>query len=525
MILRKPYALLIKHFKLIHIIISVFMAYLIYKTNNVYKFFNAYVKSGWLSLNETELASYIGPLIYWSIAIIIILSIIVFILMKFKNKPKLYYLLTPIIYMLILILFIITNSTMTTALTDVINPVTRRILRDLLLLSMGIQFGFVIFSMFRAIGFDIKKFNFKQDIADLQIEELDNEEIEVNIEIDKHKIKRSINRKIRNSKYIFLENKFILYLIISIFIVLISLSFIFNRFIINPTYKEGEIVELTGYNFIVNKSYITNKDYQGNIINKNNKYILVDLSIINKIVDNTFNIDKLTLLINDTSYLPVTNIYQNFLDLGNGYKDQKLGTNNPNNYYVVFKIPNTVKINKAVLRYLNKIEYDKNNNEIYKYKKIKLNLIDDDNIINIDKNLGEKTIINDNSIKINEYSLNEEFNYNYKLCVSSSNCTNNSKYVVPKSNNTTILRLVVDGELKSSVNSSIKNMSHYFSTFGSIKYVKDGKTYRQKKLNNLVSNTFNGKEILLEVTNEVKNVDKLNFEITHRNIKYSFKLK
>ena len=83
------------------------MSYLIYKTNNVYKFFNSYVKAGWMSLNETELAGYIGPFIYFSIILIIVLAIIVFILMRFKNKPRLYYLLTPITYFLISILFIV----------------------------------------------------------------------------------------------------------------------------------------------------------------------------------------------------------------------------------------------------------------------------------------------------------------------------------------------------------------------------------------------------------------------------------
>ncbi len=525
MVFRKPYALLIKHFKFIHLIISIFMSYLIYKTNNIYKFFNSYVKAGWMSLNEAELAGYIGPLIYFSITLIIFLAIIVYVLMRFKNKPRLYYLLTPITYFMVLILFIVTNSTMSVAINDVVNPVNTRVLRDLMLIAMGVQFVFVIFSVLRAIGFDVKKFNFKQDIADLQIEELDNEEVEVNIEVDKYKLGRKVKRRVRNYKYIYQENKFIVYLITGLVLGGFVLSFILNTFVLNPTHKEGKTIELNGYNLIVNKSYITNKDYLGNEISKSNKYILVDLSVINRITDNTFDIDKLSLLINGTSYSPSTNIYTDFIDLGNGYKEQKLSTNNINRYYVVFKIPNDVNTRKVILRYLNKVEYDKNNNEVYKYKKIRLNLINDESITTIDKNLGDETNINGNSVKINEYSINDSFNYSYKLCSSKNNCSDNSNYVVSKSNSTTILRLVVDGKLSNSVNSSIKNMSHYFSTFGSLTYVKDGKTYRQKKLNNLVSNTFNGKEILLEVTNEVKNAESINLELRIRNTNYKFKLK
>ena len=68
------------------------MAYLMYKMVNLYKFFNGYVLSGWSSINADEIAGYIGPLIYISIAIIIALALIVFFLMRFKNKPRLYYL-------------------------------------------------------------------------------------------------------------------------------------------------------------------------------------------------------------------------------------------------------------------------------------------------------------------------------------------------------------------------------------------------------------------------------------------------
>ena len=39
MIIRKPYAFLIKYFKVIHITLFVFMTYLLFKTRNIYIFF------------------------------------------------------------------------------------------------------------------------------------------------------------------------------------------------------------------------------------------------------------------------------------------------------------------------------------------------------------------------------------------------------------------------------------------------------------------------------------------------------
>lgn len=525
MVLRKPYALLIKYFKLIHLIISIFMIYLVYKTNNIYNFFNSYVKSGWMSLTENELMGYIGPFIYISVVLIIVLSIIVYVLMKFKNKPRLYYLLTPITYFIVLILFVVANSNMTVALSDVISPVTTRIIRDIFAIILGVQFIFTIFCVLRAIGFDVKKFNFKQDIADLQIEELDSEEVEVNIQIDKYKLDRKLRRKVRNYKYIFDENKFILYLISGLVIGGFALHFILNIFVFDPLYKEGKVIELNKYNFVVNKSYITNKDYLGNKISEKSKYILVDFSLINTIVDNTFNIDNISLLIDGKSYAPITNVYSDFIDLGNGYKDQKLSTTNQNRYYMVFKIPNSINTRKVVLRYINEIEYDKNNNEIYKYKRVRLKPIDDKNIINIDKKLNEETNINDNKININSYNINNSFNYTYRICSSDNNCYDNNNTVITNSNNTTILKLNINSKLGNTFNNTLNDMSSYFSEFGSVTYVKDGKTYRQKNLKNLTLNTFNGKEIFLEVTNEIAGAEAINFEIRIRNINYRFKLK
>ena len=526
MIFRKPYALLIKYFKLIHTIISIFMIYLIYKTNNVYNFFNSYVKSGWMSLNESEVSGYIGPFIYFSIILIMLLSILVYILMKVKNKPRLYYLLTPILYMLILVLFIVSHSNLNIAVNDVINPITVRVLRDITMIAIGVQFCFVVFSVLRAIGFDVKKFNFKQDIADLQIEDLDNEEVEVNFEIDKHKLNRKIKRRIRNYKYIFNENKFIIYLVLSLLIIGFLAYFILNAFVFNPLYKEGKTVELNGYNLIINKSYLTTKDYLGEEINKNNKYILVDFSIINRITDNRFDIDKLSLLVDNISYAPSTNIYSDFIDLGNGYNDQILNTNKINRYYTVFKIPKEVNTRKVTLRYLNSVEYDKNNNEVPKYKRFKLNLINTDNVTEINKKLNEETNIQGSTINIKEYSINDSFQYNYNLCFSNDNCSTKIGYAIPKSSyNSTVLKLVVDGTLSDSVNYSIKNFSDYFGKFGSISYVKDGKRYRQKNLLNLTSNTFNGTEIYLEVTSNIKSAESINFEFLMRNVRYSYKLK
>ena len=45
MILRKPYAFLVKHFKLIHILLTLVIAFLVYRTNIILNFLNEYIAS------------------------------------------------------------------------------------------------------------------------------------------------------------------------------------------------------------------------------------------------------------------------------------------------------------------------------------------------------------------------------------------------------------------------------------------------------------------------------------------------
>ena len=63
MILRKPYAFLIKYFRLIHLFISLLIVYLIYKTNNMYNFFKDYITDDIVEIHATK---YVNFLVYFS---------------------------------------------------------------------------------------------------------------------------------------------------------------------------------------------------------------------------------------------------------------------------------------------------------------------------------------------------------------------------------------------------------------------------------------------------------------------------
>ena len=57
MILKKPYAFLIKHFKLIHLLLLIPLVYLFSKTFSIANFLNIYVKASYYT-SEVDIASH-----------------------------------------------------------------------------------------------------------------------------------------------------------------------------------------------------------------------------------------------------------------------------------------------------------------------------------------------------------------------------------------------------------------------------------------------------------------------------------
>ena len=73
MILKKPYAFLIKHFKLIHLLLCIPFIYLIIRIGAIASFFSSYVQANYYT-SETNLAgTYINYFMYGAILLIILL--------------------------------------------------------------------------------------------------------------------------------------------------------------------------------------------------------------------------------------------------------------------------------------------------------------------------------------------------------------------------------------------------------------------------------------------------------------------
>lgn len=365
MILRKPYAFLIKHFRLIHLIICLLLLFLINNTNGVLDFFKGYISG---DITDFVVTDYINIWMYLAIIVIILLVLSMILLMRKKDKPLLIYILTIVGYSAVFVCFAYASSIIQVLQRNVLDQKTIRLARDVVSFALIGQWLFLIPYAIRAMGFDIKKFDFKRDLKELNLTDADNEEFELELGIDKEKINIKLRRKLRELKYYYKENK--LYILIILFIVLaVSVYSIVNSIEIVPKYKENEIVKLDNYYTLkINNTYLLNKDNNGKKIKKNDDWFLVVNFTINSMYSSSFqlDIDKFILKINNEEIMPTKQYYNYFTNYGIGYKSQKISLNDEKTFILVYEIPNKYKESKKNLEYNYRYDYSGNSQKMIK---------------------------------------------------------------------------------------------------------------------------------------------------------------
>ena len=85
MILSKPYAILIKHFKLIHVIFTLLSLFLFLKCTDLLSFINEYIANTGFIIDSYQLANLLPKYINILIIFGIILNIIIAILLESKR--------------------------------------------------------------------------------------------------------------------------------------------------------------------------------------------------------------------------------------------------------------------------------------------------------------------------------------------------------------------------------------------------------------------------------------------------------
>lgn len=346
MVFRRPYAFLIKHFRLIHIILFTLFAYLTFKANNILNFFKDYIN--YKGSIEIIANNYINIWIIIFPILIIAISIIIYFLMKYKKKPKLFYIISSIVSLISIILFLYLYSNIRELESITVAARNIRLLRDISRFNYWILFIMCIPTLIRGLGFDIKKFNFNKDLQELNLSEEDSAEIEISTTLSSDKILTTGRRSLRELKYYYIENKFFINIILGTIIVILILIFPFNKFIVHGTLNEKQMLSTRYFNFKVIDSYISDR----NRISRDNSYVIVKFSTKGKTNKYSFKLDNFVLKSKDNEYIPSLKYYYYFDDIGTGYKRENLPTNKYKEYILIYNIKSEDKESKLTLNYL-----------------------------------------------------------------------------------------------------------------------------------------------------------------------------
>ncbi len=533
MILKKPYAFLIKHFKLIHFILAILTIFLAYRINKLVLFFNSYIEAGY-RLTESNIASnYINVWMYIVVVLALLISIIVYLLLKFKDKPRKYYAFFITYYIFLFSLLTVAFSALQGIELTVIDAKTIRIYRDLSLLFSLPQYFFLIFASFRGIGFDIKKFNFSKDISDLQIAAEDNEEFEFILDVPSYKIKRTLRRTLRELGYFLLENTFAVTATILLLGGIVGTIIYVNRDTYIANYKENQNFALNNYKMIVLDSTITPFSYNGEILVKDKNYLVVLINIQNNSsLKKELNKDNFRLLVNNKIIYPTTNKNEYFIDLGTPYAGEKIAANSNNTYAFIYELNNEDIKDQYTLRIQESLSY-RDNEIIASYKQVILkpkltNTITKLNEVKLNEELDLKdSVLSDSKLLISNYEVTKSYKYNYNFCIDDecqvSVDTVDATYQTEKEKMLLVLTYSLTLDESIPYKDNIKNDIYFFNNFLKIEYTYNGKEYISSAINKTPNNITD--KVILETDGEIKDGSSIKLILNIRDKEYYIILK
>lgn len=531
MILRKPYAFLIKHFKLIHFIMALCMGVLLYQTTILQSFFNEFANSAQVILDADVANVLLGGYIFFFPLLVVVMSLVVLVLMSLKDKPKLYYLLNIVTYIALIVLYIYASSIIGTMQKEIVDERIIRAIRDLLNLGFVVQLYTLFISLIRSIGIDVKKFDFREDAEDLNLNVGDSEEFEVNIEFDSQTLKRNIKRQYRNFKYYFVENKYFLLIILTIIVILFSISIIKNITSTTKKYSVNQVFNVIDYNMAIENSYLIDTDTKLNKVTKdNNSLVVVKFKIRTLNETEKFIFGKLALQIDNIKYYHNNKFASAVTDLGTSYINQKL-TDEFQEFVLVYEIPSSVENNDMKLVYTEQLVKgmfsNKTDDKIIPIKVTNLKEKKDEEkiMLNQEYTFGGG-LLNKYELKFRELSLNNTYHIDYKICINNSaECYNYYEVVQPKlSGNIDKAIFKVAGELNIPEDGNIKTFDKLVASFGSLVYKING-TEKKYQLKDQYNKTHDDGNYYFEINKEILDAEEVNLVLDVRNNKYIIKVK
>ncbi len=536
MVIRKPYAFLIRHFRLIHFLIIIPMFITLLCTRTVLDFFSTFVASGYVT-SETNIASnYINPIVYLALILIIVSVIAIIFLLRTKDKDIKAHLIIVIFYAILLIGFFILPGILSNFETTDVAPTTSRMIRDIVSFLYYVQYAFILLTFIKGLGFDFERFQFIDLLSELDIDEEDSDEVEFRIGVEGYKAKRKIRFLLREFKAYLLENKFFVSIILGVILVILIIMLIINIVTGNQNIRINQRFSLQGFSVKFNNAMVSNLDYNGHLISKDDYFLAVNIYVKNisgqskELDTSAFYLD-----LGEKNYIyPTLSYGGNFVDFGRPYYNGKIFKDSECEYLIVYKLTRKQIRTAYTIKILDSIVYKKDE-IIPKYKIINLKpqIIDEINSIS-NVGLGEEinfknTNLLDTSLRIDSYTLTNRYVYEYNFCLTEEDCRLSKNSVTPDtpSSKGQYTLIALNGEFNIDKESSYSkyklSTNDFFNDFMEIEYTIGGVTHTSKVTNKTPEEVKD--TTIIQVPKRVENAEAINLILTVRDKRFIYKIK
>lgn len=533
MILRKPYAFLIKHFKLIHFILALLLGYLIYKTGTILSFLNEYIGSTPTTGGE-YVSKYYNVLMFIIPFLVIIVAGVIMATMINKKKPFVFYIITIASAILILVFYYVTRGIVSELEVRLIDVRTLRLVRDVVTIVFIVQILSVVIILFRAIGFDVKKFNFKKDLEELEVDESDREEFEFVINVDSDKTKRNMRKRFRNMKYVYFEHQF---LINSLLLLagLVGGYFLFmNIFIYNKDSNQNNFFTTGDFVISITDSFDTEKGFDGTVLDEMNSYTILRIKIRSRgAFGKKLNNARVAIVVNDHKFYPTLKHFEKFTDLGDAYSGTIISTSAEyEDYILIYEIPKPYKNKAKEFVYFDNASLFDANRITIPLKTVDLDKVEDAETYLLGEEVDLKESIFKNTIlNLTAFDIKESFTLNYEFCSAVDNCYPSVEYLYPSIfNNYDKALIKVNGSVNWDPDLPINKTTSLYSfirNYGKFSYIINDESKEQRlSLKQVKPTKVSYKNsAFIEVEKEMLEADRIFIDFNIRNMRYRYVLK
>ncbi len=483
MILKKPYAFLIKHFKLIHLLLCIPLVYLAIRTGAIAGFLNSYVSANYYTSQTNLAGTYINYFMYIAILLALLLVLTVYFLMRQKKKDTKFYVFLLIYYIFLFLLITFCHGILTQIEDVAIEAQTVRIYRDIAFIVYIPQFFFIGYSFLRGIGFDLKKFNFDEDAKELEITDIDNEEFELVFGKDAYKYKRTIRRFFREFRYYVLENKLAFGILSCIVLGAIGTMLYLNFGVYHKVYRQSQRVSHNNLSISVVDAVLTKYDLGGN--EYDNYYMAIALNIRNnnRINPSTLDYDNFRLLVADRMLSPILDRSSYFPDLGYPYaRNTQIAALEEKIYVLVYEVDPALINHSMSLKILDSMTFEIGSvTPIYKTVNLQYDTISSVNQVrevDYHKILElSSTRIGLSQIQIHDFQVTSSYEYTYESCTNSICQSLKNRVVASPSKSLLVLNRMLELDTHSTYYDVRRGSGSFVSDFAKVRYTIDGVVY------------------------------------------------